>query len=84
METVILVMLMGGLNLLAFLIGARVGQKVVNKEPVELPTINPLALYKEHKENKEMQRQQEENNANLYNIDVYDGSSNGQREIKKK
>lgn len=81
METIILVMLMGGLNLLAFLIGARVGQKVVNNEPVELPTINPITLYKEHKEKEEMSKEQEKLNTMLENINNYDGSSANQKEI---
>ena len=81
METIILVMLMGGMNLLAFLIGARVGQKVVNKEPVELPTINPITLYKEHKEKEEMSKEQEKLNTMLDNINNYDGSSANQKEI---
>ena len=81
METIILVMLMGVMNLLAFLIGARVGQKVVNKEPVELPTINPIALYKEHKEHVSMSKEQDKLNTMLDNINNYDGSSFGQKEI---
>ena len=81
METIILVMLMGGLNLLAFLIGARVGQKVVNNEPVELPTINPITLYKEHKEQVDMSKEQDKLNTMLDNINNYDGSSFGQKEI---
>lgn len=81
METIILVMLMGVMNLLAFLIGARTGQKVVNKEPIELPTINPMTLYKEHKENKEVQRAQEVMNKNLDNINNYSGDGSNQKEI---
>jgi hypothetical protein len=81
METIILVMLMGGMNLLAFLIGARVGQKVVNNEPVELPTINPITLYKEHKDKEEMSKEQEKLNTMLDNINNYDGSSANQKEI---
>lgn len=81
METIILVMLMGVMNLLAFLIGARVGQKVVNKEPIELPTINPITLYKEHKDKEEMSKEQEKLNTMLDNINNYDGSSANQKEI---
>ena len=82
METIILVLLMGGMNLLAFLIGAKTGQKVINKEPVELPTINPKTIYKEHQESKEAKRAQEILNANLENIDNYSGDSTGQKDIK--
>lgn len=81
METIILVMLMGVMNLLAFLIGARVGQKVVNKEPIELPTVNPLTLYKEHKEQVSMSKEQDRLNTMLDNINNYDGSSANQKDI---
>jgi queuine/archaeosine tRNA-ribosyltransferase len=81
METIILLLLVGGMELLAFLIGARVGQKVVNKEPIELPTINPVTLYKEHKEKEEMNKEQEKLNTMLDNINNYDGSSANQKEI---
>lgn len=81
METIILVMLMGVLNLLAFLIGAKTGQKVVNKEPVELPKINPITIYKEHKEKEAMNRENELMNKNLENINNYKGSSAGQKDI---
>lgn len=82
MDTIILVMLMGGMNLLAFLIGAKTGQKVVNKEPVELPKINPVTIYKEIKEDRETKRAQEIMNANLDNINNYKGDSTGQKDIK--
>ena len=81
METIILLLLVGGMELLAFLIGARVGQKVINKEPVELPTINPLTLYKEHKEKVEISKEQEKLNTMLENINNYDGTSAFQKEI---
>ena len=81
METIVLILLVGVLNLLAFLVGAKVGQKVVNKEPVELPTINPITLYKEHKEKEEMSKEQEKLNTMLDNINNYDGSSANQKEI---
>lgn len=82
METIILVMLMGGMNLLAFLIGAKTGQKVVNKEPVELPKLNPVTIYKDIKEDRETRRAQEIINANLENINNYSGDSTGQKDIK--
>ena len=82
METIILVMLMGGMNLLAFLIGAKTGQKVVNKEPVELPKLNPVTIYKDIKEDRETRRAQEIMNANLENINNYSGDSTGQKDIK--
>lgn len=81
METIIMITLVGVLNLLAFLIGAKTGQKVVNKEPVELPKINPITIYKEHKEKEAMNRENELMNKNLENINNYSGDSTGQKDI---
>lgn len=79
METIILVLLMGGMNLLAFLIGAKTGQKVVNKEPIELPS--PVTIYREHKEKAEARIEQEKINKMLDNINNYTGDGTGQKDI---
>ena len=82
METIILVLLMGGMNLLAFLIGARTAQKVDKGEEITLPSINPMQAYKEHREQIEANKAQEEMNIMLENINNYDGTGNRQRDIK--
>lgn len=82
METIILVLLMGGMNLLAFLIGARTAQKVDKGEEIQLPSINPMQVYKEHREQIEANKAQEEMNIMLENINNYDGTGNRQRDIK--
>ena len=43
---VLLLAVMGITNILCFVIGARVGQKVTKGEPVELPTVNPMKAVK--------------------------------------
>jgi len=82
METIILVLLMGGMNLLAFLIGARVAQKVDKGEEIELPSINPMQTYREFTEQREANKAQEEMNIMMENINNYDGTGRGQRDIK--
>ena len=82
METIILVLLMGGMNLLAFLIGARTAQKVDKGEEIELPSINPMQTYREYREQIEANKAQEEMNIMLENINNYDGTGNRQRDIK--
>ncbi len=81
LEILILIVGIGLINVLCFLIGAKTGQKVINKEPVELPTINPLTLYKEHKEKEEMSKEQEKLNTMLANIDNYNGTAENQKDI---
>lgn len=81
METIILVLLMGGMNLLAFLIGARTAQKADRGEEIRLPSINPMEAYREHRERVEAHKEQERFNTMLENIDNYDGTGTGQKDI---
>jgi hypothetical protein len=81
METIILVLLMGGMNLLAFLVGARTAQKADKGEEIELPTLNPMQAYKEHREQSEANKEQERLNIMMENINNYDGTGAGQKDI---
>lgn len=81
METIILVLLMGAMNLLAFLIGARTAQKADRGEEIKLPSINPMEVYKEHREQSEANKEQERLNTMLENINNYDGTGLGQKDI---
>lgn len=68
---IVLIMLVGILELLAFVIGARVGQKVVKNEEIEIPT--PRKVYKNFKNEKKSQEMQSELEKNLKAIDEYRG-----------
>lgn len=81
METIILVLLMGGLNLLAFLIGARTAQKVDKGEEITLPSINPMEIYRKREEQRENDEKQKEHETNMYNINNYTGDSTGQKDF---
>lgn len=81
METIILVISIGLINILCFFIGARVGQKVVRNEPIEMPKINPIEMYKDKQEKKEAEQQIKEIEIMLQNIDNY-GTNKKQQEIK--
>lgn len=81
METIILVLLMGVMNLLAFLIGARTAQKANRGEEIKLPNMNPVQAYKEHKEEEEYSKEQERLNTMLENIENYKGDGLGQKDI---
>jgi hypothetical protein len=78
---VLLLAVMGITNLCCFMIGAKVGQKVTKGEPVELPTINPVKIIQEKESRKEAQRQQTELDVLLHNIDCYDGTGYGQKDV---
>ena len=84
-ETLTMIICIGLMNILCFFIGAKVGQKVVKNEELKLP--NPVKSIKEdiqtYEETKEAMKEQEKLDTIAYNIDMYDGTSLGQREIPR-
>lgn len=83
METLLLVITISTMNIVCFLLGARVRQKVDKGEEVKLPNVNPVDLYHEHQRKKEQDRKMSQREALLHNLDVYDGTSLGQIDIPK-
>lgn len=81
METIILILLMGTMNLLAFFIGAKIAQKADKDEEIKLPTLNPVKAYQEHVEREEAKQEQERINTMLENINNYSGDGLGQKDI---
>lgn len=77
----LLLLVMGATNILCFIVGARVGQKVTKGEEVELPSVNPMDAIREHQEKKEAQREQDRVDTILRNIEGYDGTSYGQEDV---
>lgn len=75
-------MLIGALNLLAFLIGARTAQKAQKGEEITLPNINPMKAYHEHIEQIEANKEQSIAEQNLENINNYKGDGLGQKDIR--
>ena len=70
-------------SILCFLIGAKVGQKVVNGEPVEMPSLDPMKAIREHQSQKEADRKQERDEVIWRNIDRYDGTPFGQEDVPR-
>lgn len=83
MENILLVLIVGGINLLSFYLGSKANRKV-EKEQKEM-TINPVKMYQKAKEEKkikeEKEREQQILTANLENIENYSGDGIGQRDI---
>lgn len=50
-------------------------------QPIKKPNLNPLNAFKEYKENKELEKVQKEFDTMWENINTYDGTSNGQKEV---
>lgn len=81
METLLLIATIGILNIVCFFIGAKVGQKVSNNQPLKIPNLNPVKAIEEHRETKEYKEEQERFNTMLDNINNYDGTGIGQKDI---
>ena len=76
---------MGVVNIACFIIGAKVGQTVQQGKDiqVELPTVSPIDSYRNHQTRKEARKEQEKMDIILRNIEAYDGTGNGQKDVPK-
>lgn len=68
-------------NILCFMIGAKVGQAVSKGERVELPKIDPMSAARERQERRKAEKEQEWTDAVMQNIDIYNGTAEGQKDI---
>lgn len=76
---VVTILAMGFVCMACFLIGAKVGQTVAKGEKVELPS--PAKVVQEHRERKEAQMEQNRLETIMRNIESYDGTPYGQKEV---
>lgn len=81
METLVLIAVIGAMNILCFMVGAKVGQTVSRGERVEIPTVNPVQAIREHREDKRAEIERSKIETILSNIDAYDGTSYGQKDV---
>lgn len=81
METILLILVVGFICVLCFFTGAKVGQKVVRGETIETPLKSPLKVVSEVKENIEYKKEQERLQIISDNIDNYDGTGIGQKDV---
>lgn len=72
---------MGAVNVLCFMIGAKVGQAVSKGEKVELP--NPVKAVREYKEQQKAAQTKDRYDTIMRNIDNYNGTSHGQEDVNK-
>lgn len=71
----------GAMNIICFIIGAKVGQTVIRGEEIKAPTVNPLKAYREHEAKKEAQMEQDRIDTIMRNIEGYDGTGRGQEDV---
>lgn len=82
-ETITLIAVVGTLNVVCFFIGAKIGQAVAKGERIETPNINPIEIIRAKQDKKEAQREQDRYETIMQNVENYDGTSNGQRDVPK-
>lgn len=80
---ILMVAIVGALNIVCFLIGAKVGQKVVKGETIEIPSINPMEAIRDREDKKASRKEQEKIDAILHNVEVYNGTPLGQKDIPR-
>ena len=80
---VLLLLIMSASNIACLVIGVKVGMAVSKGEEVKLPTLNPLEVYKTHKENKAAEAEMDRLEAVMQNLESYNGTEAGQKDIPK-
>ena len=81
---VLLIVAVGTLNIACFFIGAKVGQTVSKGEDIKAPEIkSPMKLYEEHLDREEAKRESEKLDIIMQNIERYDGTDNGQKDVPR-
>ena len=80
-DTMLFIALISLINVISFTIGAKIGQKVVKGEKIELPKVNPMEVYRVAQEKKEIEKQREKREIILSNIEKYDGTDKGQEDV---
>ena len=83
MEALLIIAAVAASNIVCFVIGAKVGQAVSKGEEVKLPTVNPLEAYRANKEKEEAQRQQDRIDTILQNVESYNGTAAGQKDVPR-
>lgn len=81
MESILLLLITGALNIVCFFVGAKVGQKVVRGEEIQAPEINLSNPVKAYREKKKAEYEQDRIDTIMQNIETYNGTSVGQKDV---
>lgn len=80
---ILTILVIGSLNIACFFIGAKVGQKVVNGESLEVPNLNPMEAIRNMEDKREARKEQDKIEAIMRNIERYNGTSLGQEDVPR-
>lgn len=83
---ILMLLVAGAINLLCFIVGARVGQMAARGEEIKtpsLPSVSPLESHRGREEARQAKIEQEKMEVILRNIEAYDGSWVGQEDVPR-
>ena len=81
METIALLFLFGVFIILAYTLGLKNGQKLKNNEEIKMPEINAIKIVRNEIDAFEQRKKQDVYDTIMANIDNYDGTGLGQKDI---
>ena len=81
METIALLFLFGVFIILAYTLGLKNGQKLKNNEEIKMLEINPIKIVRNEIDAFEQRKKQDVYDTIMANIDNYDGTGLGQKDI---
>lgn len=79
--TMLLLFLFGIFIITAYTLGLKNGQKLKNNEEIKIPEINPVKIVRNEIESFEEKKKQDAFETMMFNIDNYDGTGLGQKDI---
>ena len=80
-DTILLLFLFGIFIITAYTLGLKNGQKLKNNEEIKIPEINPVKIVRNEIETFEQRKKQDVYDTIMTNIDNYDGTGLGQKDI---
>ena len=81
LEVILFCCIFGLFILASYTLGLRNGQKLAKKEEITIPNINPVTAINKQIESAEQKKEQKAFDIMMFNIDNYDGTGLGQRDI---
>lgn len=81
MEILLIIAVTGVMCIASFFVGAWVGNKVSNGNPIEMPKLDITKPIRDRQERKQTQAERDRYAAILRNINRYDGTAEGQEDI---
>lgn len=80
-EAIILCTIVGVFIIVSYSLGLKNGQRLSKNEEVVVPNVNPIKAIADEKERYEERKKQEIQEIIDYNIDNYDGTGLGQKDV---